>query len=177
MSDDERPRRSWREIDRNKDRSAHRKEERPEGGGRRGGPRRERSYRAALDRLFDSGKIAELVEQKAPSSEGDAGGGDNRIKALARIRDAAGRDEVTREVDAYLKQWDRLPDDLEVLARLLEHRDPGLQLEAMERIDGLLERERPKRTRAMLGQLRMIRDVGDDPELVSLARRLIERLE
>ena len=176
MSDDERPRRSWREIDRNKDRSSHRKEERRDSDDRRGGPRRERSYRAALDRLFDSGKIAELVEQKAPSSGSDKGG-ESRIKALATIKSAVGRDEVTRTVDAYLQQWDGLPDDVEILGQLLEHRNPTLQLDAMERIEQLLQQERPKRTRAMLGQLRMIRDVDDDPEMVALARRLIERLE
>ena len=32
------------------------------------GPRSEKSYRAALDRLFDSGKIADLVNTKSISS-------------------------------------------------------------------------------------------------------------
>jgi len=172
MSDDDRPRRSWREIDRNKDRSAHRRDERPEQKGK--GPRREKSYRATLDRLFDSGKIAELVEQKTGEPRGEA---DNRIKALARIRDAASREDVTASVDDYLKKYDALPDDLELWARVLEHRDPSMQMDAMQRIDGLLELEQPKRTRAMLGQLRMIRDIGDEREMVELAKRLIDRLE
>lgn len=176
MSDDDRPRRSWREIDRNKDRSAHRQEERPEPGQRRGGARQKRSYRAALDRLFETGKIADLVEQKT-GEKGKGDDSDNRIKALAKIRDAGDRDEVTRLVDAYLQKFDELPDDLELLGRVLEHRNPTWQLEAMERIDRLLETEQPKRTRAMLGQLKMIRDIGDDPELVQLAKKLIARLD
>jgi hypothetical protein len=176
MSDDERPKRSWREIDRRKDRSAHRQEDRrdQEGRGPRG-QRRERSYKAALDRLFESGKIAELVEQK-----GGGGGeaqGENRIKALARIKNAGNRDEVTAAVDEYLKGWNELPDDMEVLGRALEHRNPTWQLDAMERIERLLETERPRRTRAMVGQLKMIRDIGDDNEMVELAQRLIDRLE
>jgi hypothetical protein len=178
MSDD-RPRRSWREIDRNKDRSSHRKEERPEGQNR--GGRQKQSYRAALDRLFDSGKIADLVEAKTgekKSGEKKSDEDNNRFKAEAKIRDAGDRDEVTKLVDAYLQKFgNELPDDLEILTRVLEHRNPTWQLEAMERIDTLLETETPKRTRAMLGQLKMIRDIGDEPEMVQLAKKLIEQLD
>jgi len=186
MSDDERPRRSWRDVDRQKDRSAHRKEERRDGDRGPRGPRREKSYRAALDRLFESGKIAELVQQKDPTAAAEQGG-ENRIKALAAIRNATGRDELTAALDAFVAKFGAaeegggrlaaLPDDMEVLGQALQHRDPNVQLEAMERIDALLERERPKRTRAMLGLLRMIRDVDEDPDLTRLAKRLIERLE
>jgi hypothetical protein len=173
MSDD-RPRRSWREIDRNKDRSSHRKEERPEGQNR--GGRQKQSYRAALDRLFDSGKIADLVEAKTGEKKSDEDS--NRFKALSKIRDAGDRDEVTKQVDAYLQKFgNELPDDLEILARVIEHRNPTWQLDAMERIDKLLETETPKRTRAMLGQLKMIRDIGDELEMVQLAKKLIEKLD
>lgn len=177
MSDDDRPKRSWREIDRRKDGSSHRREERRDVGGRGPrGPRREKSYKAALDRLFDSGKIADLVEEKSGGAA-DSQGGENRIKALAKIKNAASRDDVTAAVDAYLASWAELPDDMETLARVLEHRNPTWQLDAMERIDRLLETERPRRTRAMVGQLKMIRDIGDEPEMVQLAKRLIERLD
>lgn len=177
MSDDDRPRRSWREIDRAKDKSAHRKEERPEPGfGRRQGKRREKSYRAALDRLFDSGKIADLVE-KQTGDTGSSEKGESRIKMHTQIIDAADRDALTKAVDSYLQKFGELPDEMEVLGRVLEHRDPGMQLEAMQRIEGLLDNEEPKRRRAMVGQLKMIRDIGDDPELTALAKRLIERLD
>jgi hypothetical protein len=175
MSDDDRPRKSWREIDKAKDRSVHRKEERRDPQGRPMGQRRQKSYRASLDRLFDSGKISELVEQQAPGTARAAGGEQSRLKQQARIRDASGRDEVTEAVDAYLERYP-MPDDFELLTRILEHRDPGRQLEAMNRLGALLEQERPKRTRALLGQLKMIRDLGEDPELEQLAERLIEMI-
>jgi hypothetical protein len=174
MSDDDRPRKSWREIDRGKDRSTHRREDRPDPGQRRGA-RRERSYRAKLDRLFDSGKIGDLVEQKAPGT--DAKGEETGIRMLAKIRDAPDRDAVTQAVDAYVAKHGDLPDDLEVLGRAIEHRDVGRQIVAMERIDGLLDEGRkPRRARAMVGQLKMIRDIGDDKEAVDLAKKLIDRL-
>ena len=93
----------------------------------------------------------------------------------SRIRDAAGRDDVTAAVDTLLKD-DELPEDMEILARVLEHRDPGMQLDAMERIDKLLDTTKPKRARAMIGQLKMIRDLGDDPEMAELASKLLDRL-
>ena len=183
MSDDDRPRKSWREIDKARDGSAHRKDQRPDASmlTRKSSGRSLKSYRAALDRLFDSGKIADLVEKKDPS-EGKGKGKDrddkveSRLKLLLKIRDAGDRDEVTSTTDAYLKQFD-LMDDMDVLPRLLEHRDPDIQLQAMTRIDELLETNRPKRTRAMVGQLKMIRDFADEQEMTELADKLIDRLD
>jgi len=173
MSDEERPRKSWREIDKAKDRSRHRQEDRPVRE-RRSGPGSQKSYRATLDRLFKTGKIAELVEQRAPGTTGESGG-ETRLKQLARIKQAVGRDAVTQEVDAYL-EGNELPDDMEILEKVLEHRRAALQLDAMQRIERLLDREPPRRARTMMAQLKLIRDLGDDPELAQLATRLISRL-
>ena len=65
MRDDRKRKRSWREIDRKKDRSAHRQDE-PAPGKRpkRGAASASRSHRSTLDQLFDSGKIGELVQQR-----------------------------------------------------------------------------------------------------------------
>ena len=141
------------------------------------GGRSQQSYRAALDRAFESGKIADLVAAQAPAGQAAqaATTSKNKLKMLAKIRDAGGRDDVTAAVDALLKQYE-LPDDLDIWGRVLEHRDPSLQLQAMERINALLDTAKPKRTGAMVGQLKMIRDLGDDPEMVDLARKLIDRL-
>jgi hypothetical protein len=174
MSDEERPRKSWREIDKAKDRSRHRQDEKP-AGERKRGPGSQKSYRAALDRLFQTGKIAQLVDQRAPGSTAE-GAGETRLKMLARIKQAVGRDAITQEVDAYL-QGHELPDDMEILEKALEHRRVALRLEAMQRLERLLDREQPRRRRAMVAQLKLIRDLGDDPELVELATRLIPRLE
>jgi hypothetical protein len=173
MSDDERPRKSWREIDKAKDRSAHRKEERPAFEGKRGGVRSQKTYRAALDRLFESGKISELVGKETSADGAPAGG--SRIRMLARIEKAVDRETICKEVDAYLQEHD-LPDDIDILGKVLEHRDPALQRQAMERIDRLLEQGKPKRQRAMVAQLKLIRDTGYDEEGVQLAKKLLERL-
>ena len=174
----ERPERNWRDVDRKKDQSAHRQDGRPAAGNAQR-PISQKGYRAALDRLFDSGRIGSLVEQSgSPSKDADANstGDDSRLKMLRKIRDAEGRPAVTQAVDSYLKQYE-LPDDAEVLAKVLEHRDIERQREAIERLLVITERDKPKRARALLGQLRFIRDIGDDPELSRLAETLIERLD
>lgn len=175
MSDDERPRKSWRDIDKQKDRSQHRREERPPLE-RKTGPGSQKSYRAALDRLFSTGKIAELVESKAPGTTKTTEDSENRLKMLARIKSATDRETIIREVDALLEKYE-LPDDLEVLERVLAHRRPELQLQAMQRIDRLLDQGPPKRRRALLGQLKLIRELGPDDEILELCRKLIARLE
>jgi hypothetical protein len=172
--DDERPRKSWRDIDKMRDHSAHRKDERAPAAERKSGRGSQKSYRAALDRLFETGKIAELVEQKTGVAAEE---GESRIKLLGRIEKAIDRDSICREVDAYLAQFNELPEDLEILGKILEHRDPELQRRAMEVISRLLEREQPKRRRTMVAQLKIIRDAGYDKEMVALATSLLQRLD
>jgi hypothetical protein len=172
MSED-RPKKSWREIDRKKDRSAHRQEEKAPGGG----PRRQRSqksYRAALDRLFESGRIGELIE-KEPQDD-DQPPEETRLKLLRAIKTAEGRVAITKAVDAYIAHHE-LPLDADVLGKVLEHRNPSRQLEAMEKLVELTGQETPRRSRAIIGQLKLIRDTGDDRELIELATKLLDRLD
>ena len=144
-----------------------------------GGKRRERSqkgYRATLDRLFDSGKIGELIEKQSPGSAPTADD-ESRIKLLRAIRDAEGRPKITAAVDAYLKKYELPTDDVEVLAKLLEHRNPTRQIEAMEALLVATESEKPRRTRTIVAQAKMIRDTNDEKEMIDLANQLIERLD
>ena len=67
--------------------------------------------------------------------------------------------------------------DAEILGKALEHRNINRQLDAVELLLKLTETETPRRTRTIIGQLKLIRDTCDDPELIELATQLIERLE
>ena len=174
MSD--REKKSWKDIDRMRD-GGRRRDDRPPVSDQGKAARNQKSYRAALDRAFETGKVADLVAIKAPTVAAAAGvvPDKNTLKLLAKIRDAVSRDDVTAAVDILLKDRE-LPEDMEILSRVLEHRSPSLQLDAMERIDTLLDTTKPKRARAMIGQLKMIRDLGDDVEMADLATRLLDRL-
>ena len=175
MSDDERPRKSWRDIDKQRDHSTHRREERPAAAGRPGDQRRQRTYRDKLDQLFESGRIGELVTQQAPDGGGDAQG-EQRVKLLRQLNAAEGRDAITAAVDAYVARFE-LPRDVDVLAKVLEHRNADQQLKALELLLLLVDEQKPRRARAVVGQLKLIRDTAEDPELVPLAERLLEKLD
>ena len=175
MSED-RPRKSWREIDQNKDKSAHRRDERPEWGS---GPRRQRSqksYRSKLDQLFDSGKIGKLLDANESDDPSNKPEDASRLKLLHNIKNAEGRDPLNKAVEAYLAKY-ALPEDFDVLCRMLECRNPSRQFDVMEHLEGLLESEQPKRSRALLGQLKMIRDTSDERDAIDLAKRLIDKLD
>lgn len=174
MSDEGRRRKSWREIDQQRDHSAQRREERPAGGAARGA-RSQQSYRAALDRLFDSGRIGKLVEAQGVAAAPPDADGLERQAALRQLVAAEGRDAVTVATDAYLVHWG-WPDDVELLARVIEHRDPARQIEAIERLLTQIDQQRPRRARAVVGQLRLIRDTAEDERLVALAQQLLEHL-
>lgn len=168
MSED-RPKRSWRDIDRGRDKSAHRVDPRPDGPA---GPKRERSqksYRAALDRAFDSGAIGKLLGA-APQSEGQS-----RAKQLGDIRDAATPDDLCGAVDRALLAGP-LPDDAEIWARVVEHRDIDRVREALSRLAALLDDQPLKRTRALKARLRHLEEIAEDEEIRGQAAALRARL-
>lgn len=174
MSDD-RPKKSWREIDKGRDKSTHRREEksspaRPTGG------RTQKSYRAALDRLFDSGKIGELVEQVAPTAGSIDATEERRVRLERQLVTAEGRDAITKAADAYLAEF-ALPEDAEALAKILEHPDADRQRQALEKLLPVVQAAKPKRARALLGRLKLIRETSDDREEQELARRILDLLE
>lgn len=174
MSDDERRKKSWKEIDRARDGSGGRGDERRGDERRQRGGRSQKSYRAALDRLFNSGKIGELVEERSgaeQSSESEAA-----VKLLRAIRQAEDPASITKAVDAYVAEHE-LPDDPEILGKVLQHKKPSMQLEGMQRLQRALQHEKPRRTRALVGQLKLIRDTAGDPEMEQLARELLDVVE
>ena len=172
----ERPRKSWREIDAQRDHSGQTTSR-----GRDGKPpkpgRAQKSYRAALDRLFESGGVGKLLEQAAgkpaPPSETE----DTRAKLVAKVVGALGPDEVTRAVDVYLAKFPAPPDDFDFLGTMLQHRDGLRVAEAIHALGQQLDRGvKPKRPRAITAHLRMIEEVGDDPDLTRAAADLRRRL-
>ena len=177
MGNDDRPKKSWREIDKARDTSQHRKDDRGRDGGfRKTGPRSQKSYRAALDRLFDSGKIGDLVEDKTGEKRSTKDD-DNRFRALRKLKEAVGRDAISKAADTYIKKFGMPDRDIEALGQLLEHRDESVQLDAMEALETRLDAgDKPRRSRGMVGQLKMIRDLCGDPAMEEMARRLIEKL-
>ncbi len=178
MSDDRKRKRSWRDIDRNKDKSAHRSES---GAGRPRGPKGQaaasRSHRSALDRLFNSGKVGELVKKRdeemgVAASDPD---GPSRRSLTEKIEQATDKDAKIAAVDKYLEQFS-LPPDFDFLAHVLDHPDPDIVGDALDRIEGLLETDKPRRARTLVAQLKTLQDLSEWGKLRRRAGALLEKL-
>jgi hypothetical protein len=219
MSDRERPKKSWREIDQSRDKSSSRGERR-EGGDLKSSAAAvaaAKSYRAALERAFANGTMAELAatlsrpadpkpDPKAPAAaapppppptapapaEPAPGAAaalpaapppaaadperENRQKMLVKIKEAEGRDPISRAIDAFMKAYGKLPNDFEVLTKALSHKDDERVREAMAQIGDLLGREKPRRARALQAQLRFLEETHGDPDIRKHAAELRARL-
>ena len=176
----------------------------------------QKSYRAALERAFASGKLDELaktlsrgseptpptstrppagpptpapaaatpppvieVEAKAPeaaqtpvpmaSKDPDR---EQRQKLLAKIRESEGRDAITRTIDAYLGKYTRLPDDFEILTKGLGHKSDDRVRETLDQLTALMQKDKPRRGRTLVAQLRILEDTHGDPEIRASAARV-----
>ncbi|MCS6912469.1 MAG: hypothetical protein RMK29_10865 [Myxococcales bacterium] len=197
MSKEDRPRRSWRDIDRARDGAA---------GMRAAGPTREREeeraqkqYRAALEEAFERGELGKLAEKLAsppirlaaepqpaaevtPPPEPPAPPppvrrkADDRATLRKKVLEAVGRHDITRAVERYLERFP-MPDDHEFLEQVLEHEQEGRVMEAIRHIDALLdERVLPRRSRALCGKLRYLAETSPSDPLREMAERLLRRL-
>jgi hypothetical protein len=97
---------------------------------------------------------------------------EERRKLLDKLKAAEGRDDITRAVDRWLARYERLPRDYDLYAKALSHRDDAVLLAIMEQLACHLEREKPRRARALTGQLRLIEDTHDDPDIRDRAAKL-----
>jgi hypothetical protein len=196
VGDRDRPKKSWREIDAQRDRSGGQSPKRGENP--RSAAQNERSskqYRAALDALFEKGEVGKLaeklaapirqppalqdmpkpkaapqpVEKPAPVAE------DPRSILRKKIVTAIGREEISRAVDKYVKAHG-MPEDFEVLEQALEHQKPERIAEALNVLDVLLGKEKPKRSRTLAGKLRFLEETSDDDELRATAARIRAKL-
>jgi hypothetical protein len=200
MSDD-RPKKSWREIDAQRDRNSSRgvgaaREDQPLGGDKKG-VQRQRSYRAQLDRLFASGGIGKLVAQAEKQKQDEAAAlvlpapaappsasaaapspgvtDDSRVKRLAAVRDAIGPEQITKAINAFVKAhgW---CDDLDLLSAALEHRDDDAVREALGRLGRTLAAGKPRRAATLAGRLRTLEELSSDHEIRRLAADLRRKL-
>ncbi len=169
--DEDRPRRSWREIDRKKDGSVHVDRADPykkkKTGARVDG--RSKSYRSALDTFFDGGSLPERFEKLGDTKEKLKGKGSKRQKALRELKEAVATSDVKKALAVYLKTDSELPRDVDALLNVLQHPDEGLVQRAIEMLDEM-SNERPlKRVELLRQRLRRVEDLAEESETVEMA--------
>jgi len=198
---------SWKEIDRMREKPGRRKKREKKDNGIPQHSTRYDKYKQDLNRLFDQGLAGELLKKpvkekdkvKTPSLSKAAGKGKSRAKAAVATRkegripktskasvsrlkmirsvvDAEDSESLVKAVNELNERFG-LPDDWEVLVRVLEHPDEKLVLQAVSRMKDLLPKtvKIPRRF-TLRERLRSIGQTALDGELRQLASEMEEML-
>ena len=173
MSDDERPKKSWREIDKGREGSSHRKTRTDPG--ERAKERASKTaayskYKNQLDKLWTGGgELPDSLKEKLgpASKETEA-----RKKLLADLKS----NPSPKTLANFVKEGHELPDDVRLLMSLLEVRDEPLLRTVLQRLKELiLEGNKPNR--ALLGQrLTSIEVLAEDEETLEVVQELKQAL-
>jgi hypothetical protein len=177
-TDSDRPKKSWRDIDKQKDRSAHRKEDRPafNPGSQQRADSASKVYKARLEGFFEGGKAPDHVQAQLKGLEDASPEGKERVAALAAIRAATASADVEKAVAAFVARWE-LPPDYEILGQALLCGDESLVERAMDELGAqLAARHAPRRTQVLETRLKRIISLGDEPSLKRKAEELLKAL-
>jgi hypothetical protein len=179
-SDDrDRDRRSWREIDRKKDKSSHIDRSDPYKKSKRGARTdgRSKSYKAALDSFFDGGALPERYQKLSKTRDAIAGGpGSERQAALKNLRDAVGQSEIIKAFKVWMEVDGEMPRDVEALLSILQHPDEVSLRDAIATLKELAAERPLKRAELLRQRLKKIETLADEKETQKAAaelRRLI----
>lgn len=167
MSDDERerPRRSWREVDRGRDLGGRRPSAQPTNQGTLKGGAAKR-YRSQLDRIFAGGGLPDEIKRQAPSMEGlQPSGPQLLIDAVLKAAEPA---ELGRAVDALLAAQP-MPSDPELLVKILAHPKGAHARPALEQLLEVLEAGRPANARLLKTRVAALKLLVDDDDVHHLA--------
>ena len=163
---------SWREIDRGRDKQEYR------GANRKGkGPSLDTAtaqYKQKLDAFFDRGVVPEHLKDKLPA--GESGGPSERQTLLRKIRQAKTNQDLKKSLDKFLLKFE-LPEDPEIWLRALEHPSDAVLAKALDALETFLDSGQAlKRKGVFVERLKGLEFVSFDPRVQSKAIRLAGRL-
>jgi hypothetical protein len=169
-SDDEKPKKSWRERDKGRDRSRHTNT----------AADREREnfqkttaytrYKEGLERVFSGGGMGGALREKLdPTGEGK-----DKDKKLKAMRDAESSAAFVQAIDEYLTKYE-FPDDAFLLDRALEHPKSEVQLLVLARLGALKDEGKlakpPASLKLRLDSLMLNCDDGDIQDAAAALRK------
>lgn len=172
MSDDDRRDKSWREIDRQRDKSSHTRRDKNRSGG--SDSRSESKYKQDLEKLFQSGgnvpdRFGEVMEELAPEEGSEEA---ERQEAISELREADGFRQFAKAVNVFMQKGIRLPDDEDLLIRMLDHPDNEIVRKVLAHIVNLSERREIQRKAPILSRLSTVRTMTDDSEILELVDQI-----
>ena len=183
MSDDrdgEQGKRSWRDIDRRRDRGRA-ESHAGEGSGRRPRSAQQtqayRAYKTQLNKLFSGdGSLPDALRGKLADAGGVGQKAAERKERLQTLRTAA-TPGALRDALAEFRQHHGFPDDPEVLGKLLDASDEAVVLEAIDTIGRLQQAGTLKRTAALKVRLKTVLITMDDGAIQAAAKAVLSKLD
>lgn len=175
VSDDDRPKKSWKERDAQRDRSGGRVERRdPEAFGR---AKVEKSaayskYKANLDKLFTPGGNA-LPESMRDKLGPTSPEGQEKRKALDALK--ATPNEAT--LSAALDQGVDLPDDPRLLLSLLEIKNEALLVPVLRALKALVDSGKKPNRMLALQKIDALKNRASEDDVIELCTLIREALE
>ena len=175
MSDDERPKKSWRDIDKGRDRSGGASPRRdPDQHGR---AKVEKTaayskYKSQLDKLFVPGGAAlpeSMRDKLGPTSEASKA----QRSALDALRQAPNAETLA----AVLAQNAPLPDDPRLLLSLLEIKDEAMLMPVLRALEQAIEAGKKPNRMLLLQKIDALKNRVSDDEIVAVASAIRERME
>lgn len=164
---DERPKKSWREIDAGRDRKSGRARVDPNERikSKQAESQAYKAYKSQLDKLFTPGgaalppALAEKLGPQSPEAQRDK-----------ELLDALTKDPGAETLRAVVAAGVRLPGEPRLLLTLLEIREAALAKVVLERLLSMIEDEgkRPNKPLA-LQRIDSLLNLVDDPEVTELA--------
>jgi hypothetical protein len=176
MSDDEkeRPKRSWREIDRMRDIKTSRTSPLPTTHSTLKGQAAKR-YRSQLDRIFSGGGLPEEIKRQAPAVAVAPAEKSSRQIKIDAVLASVTPEEIATSVDAFLDDQP-MPTDPELLAKILSHPKGLYSKPALEHLLETLENGKPTNARLLKTRVQSIKLIDDDEDVQHLATCALARL-
>lgn len=177
--DDDRPKRSWSEIDKMRTKGGSSARQRQE---QRAQERMERSpvyeqYKAKVSKLLSGEDMPDMVREKLDPS----GALKARDELMKRIKKVATEDRKawSEAVAEYVTKFE-MPEDAYMLVDWLDHPRDGVVEKSIDALDKLAEAgllSGPKRPKSIDQRLRSLEMMGSDPDVQAKAKALRERLK
>ena len=177
--EDDKPKRSWREIDRAKDGSAHRAPDKPKMNpfNQARADAASKVYKSKLDAFFEGDAQApDHVKEKLSKLHDTSTAGKARTKAIKSIKEAKTSSAIDKAFDAFLSNWE-MPPDYDILSQALNCDNEAHVEAALNMLDDMLKENRiPKHIQLLEQRLKRVKSLAEDPDLQDKAAALIKAL-
>ena len=154
---------SWREIDRMKDRSRH--------------TRQDTEPKSMLERALDDPRLKKLYLKEAEKLFQGPKGTPEHDRALKKLKKSYGKDSFEATARDYVSKYG-LPDEWGVLILLLDlENSPDIVCDAMEKASKMVAEKGPLERTGFLSKLKVLSMTSKDPDISEVAEEILEGFE